>query len=120
MKIVAKPWGEEEWWAEVPGSYLGKILRVNHGEALSLQVHEFKHETMRVLDGTGTLLIGPFADALEARVMLPGDSFAIPPGVVHRVINDGYRSQMLQILEVSTYHPDDVTRLSDDYDRAGQ
>ena len=38
---VEKPWGYELRWA-ITDRYLGKILHVNRGEALSLQYHERK------------------------------------------------------------------------------
>ena len=40
---VEKPWGYEIRWA-VTDRYLGKILHVNKGEALSLQYHQRKDE----------------------------------------------------------------------------
>jgi mannose-6-phosphate isomerase-like protein (cupin superfamily) len=47
---VEKPWGYEEIFAETP-DYVGKILFIRQGEALSLQYHEVKEETLRVLGG---------------------------------------------------------------------
>ena len=39
MRIVEKPWGKEEIWAETD-KYLGKFLYINIGEMLSRQYHE--------------------------------------------------------------------------------
>jgi hypothetical protein len=50
-RFVEKPWGREEIFAETP-TYVGKILFIRQGEALSLQYHEVKEETLRVLDGS--------------------------------------------------------------------
>src|SRR5712692_8589734 len=47
---VDKPWGYEIRWA-VTGRYLGKIIHVNKGEALSLQYHERKDEWLLVSKG---------------------------------------------------------------------
>ena len=41
---VEKPWGYELIWAETD-EYVGKILHVTEGEALSLQYHQIKDET---------------------------------------------------------------------------
>ena len=41
--LVEKPWGYEIRWA-ITERYLGKILHVRKGEALSLQYHELKDE----------------------------------------------------------------------------
>src|SRR5687768_3198817 len=47
---VEKPWGYEVIWAHTD-RYLGKILHVNAGHALSLQYHERKDETIYLLRG---------------------------------------------------------------------
>ena len=56
-KVVDKPWGHEEIFANTP-SYVGKILFIRRGEALILQYHEVKEETIRVLDGELELVTG--------------------------------------------------------------
>lgn len=56
MRIVKKPWGHEEIWAETD-KYLGKILYIDKGHRLSLQYHEKKVETIRVLQGKLMLVI---------------------------------------------------------------
>ena len=48
--IVNKPWGHERIWA-LTEHYAGKILHVRAGEALSLQYHRVKDETIMVLAG---------------------------------------------------------------------
>ena len=55
---VEKPWGHELVWAETE-LYVGKILHVKAGEALSLQMHETKDETLHLLSGEMILLAGP-------------------------------------------------------------
>ena len=45
---VDKPWGFETHFAVVPGKYCGKTLHIREGEALSLQYHERKEETIAV------------------------------------------------------------------------
>lgn len=47
---VEKPWGYELIWAHTD-RYVGKILHIRAGEALSLQYHERKDETIHVLRG---------------------------------------------------------------------
>ena len=47
---VDKPWGYELIWARTD-RYLGKVLHVNKGEALSLQYHERKDEFQYVVAG---------------------------------------------------------------------
>jgi mannose-6-phosphate isomerase len=109
MKRVEKPWGYEVWWA-VTDRYVGKFIHVNAGQALSLQYHNQKHESMYCLRGEGELLLGDKALHLN-----PGDAAEIPPGTTHRLtaISD------VDVIEVSTPELDDVVRLEDRYGREG-
>ena len=109
---VEKPWGYELIWAETD-EYVGKILHVTAGEALSLQYHKIKDETLFLLRGCLLLQAGRLADELIDYRMLEGQSFHIPTGTVHRMIAE----TDCDILEVSTPHLDDVIRLEDRYDR---
>lgn len=109
-RVVPKPWGREVWWAETD-AYLGKLLEVEPGQALSMQLHHQKHETMLVLRGTGTLTLDGREIALG-----PGVTADIAPGSVHR-LRAG--DEALVVMEVSTAHPDDVVRIEDRYRRTG-
>lgn len=111
---VDKPWGHEEIFAET-ADYVGKILFVRRGEALSLQYHEVKEETLRVLDGELELVTGPDADHLESHHLGPETIFHISPGTLHRMV----ALTDCRLLEVSTNHLDDVVRLEDRYGREG-
>jgi len=115
-RFVPKPWGQEEIFAET-SYYVGKILTVRPGHALSLQYHERKVETMRVLAGEGEFHLGewPLQAPLKVVPAKPGDVFHIVPGTVHRVV----ANSELVILEISTPHLDDVVRLEDRYGREG-
>jgi mannose-6-phosphate isomerase-like protein (cupin superfamily) len=118
MRIVKKPWGHENIWAETP-SYLGKILVIIPGHRLSRQYHNRKEETFMVLSGVLTLEIGAGTpeDPIVTKVMYEGESFHCPPKTVHRMINQTENYQPVHVLEVSTNHLDDVVRLEDDYKR---
>jgi mannose-6-phosphate isomerase len=111
-RVVSKPWGSELIWAET-SDYLGKILRVNAGEALSLQYHEKKDETIHLLKGRMRFWAGPSAERLAEIELVAGESFHVTPGTVHRMeaITD------CEILEASTSHIHDVVRLEDRYGR---
>ena len=112
--VVDKPWGHEEIFANTP-SYVGKILFIRQGEALSLQYHRVKEETLRVLDGELELMTGQDIDHLESHRLGPGAVFHISPGVLHRMVS----TVDCRLLEVSTNHLDDVVRLEDRYGREG-
>lgn len=115
MRIVQKPWGYEEIWAET-SSYVGKVLVINPGHRLSRQYHVQKEETFRVLSGTLLLEIGQGED-LQSFYMTPSMTYHCPPGTIHRMICETSEKEPVQVLEVSTNHLDDVVRLEDDYKR---
>jgi quercetin dioxygenase-like cupin family protein len=109
---VAKPWGYELRWA-ITDRYVGKILHINAGEALSLQLHMVKDETILLSRGLLRLEVGADATRLEIHTMHVGDVIRIAPGTVHRMtaIDD------CDVFEVSTPELDDVVRLEDRYGR---
>jgi mannose-6-phosphate isomerase-like protein (cupin superfamily) len=111
---VEKPWGWELVWAEAE-AYVGKLLFVRAGQALSLQYHEVKDEAWLVHEGRAALEVGEVDGPLETVEITAGDAFRYRPGTVHRVtaIEDTL------IVEVSTPHLDDVVRLEDRYGREG-
>jgi mannose-6-phosphate isomerase-like protein (cupin superfamily) len=109
---IDKPWGHETIWADTD-RYVGKILHIREGHALSLQYHEVKDETICVLKGEMRLVVGPSAEALEDVVMGPGEARRIRPGTIHRMV----AVSDCDVLEASTPHLDDVVRLEDRYGR---
>lgn len=113
MRIVPKPWGSELIYAETE-RYVGKILRLSAGHALSLQYHEKKDETIYVLSGELRLEVDENG-AMGERRLKEGEAYRIRPGVRHRMRADADCT----ILEVSSPELDDVVRLDDAYGRAG-
>jgi len=109
---IDKPWGYELIWAETD-RYVGKILHVNAGHALSLQYHERKDETIHLLNGRMRFWVGTSVADLQEVTLPAGESVRIPPGTVHRMeaVTD------VDILEASTAELDDVIRLEDRYGR---
>ena len=112
-KTIDKPWGHELIWAHTD-RYVGKILHVRAGHALSLQYHERKDETIHLLRGQMRFFAGPSVEALELVPLQEGESYHITPGTVHRMeaVTD------VDILEASTPYLDDVVRLEDRYGRS--
>jgi mannose-6-phosphate isomerase len=116
---VEKPWGYELHWAKTD-RYVGKLIHVNAGHALSLQYHNQKDETIFLWSGRMLFEIGPPGslpgsgnDALVKREMKLGEAVHITPRTVHRMtaIED------CDIFEVSTPELHDVVRLEDRYGR---
>ena len=108
-RIVPKPWGHEEIWAHTP-KYVGKILFIKKGCRLSLQYHNVKEETLRVLSGEMQLDL----DKGKSVRLLPSDIFHVTPKMIHRMC--GVTDCL--VLEVSTSELDDVVRLNDDFGRS--
>lgn len=110
---VEKPWGYELHWAKTE-RYVGKIIHVRSGQALSLQYHNVKDET--ILLWSGRLLFEVHdGERLVSREMVPGERIHIRPKTLHRMtaLEDS------DIFEVSTPELNDVVRVEDRYGRAG-
>jgi mannose-6-phosphate isomerase len=113
IKSVPKPWGHETIWAHTD-QYVGKILHITAGEALSVQYHKVKDETVYLL--SGKLIYRIWENDLPRDISLEiGEAFHVTPGTIHQMeaVTD------CDILEVSTPHLDDVVRLTDRYGREG-
>jgi len=111
VKKVEKPWGHELIFAHT-SQYVGKILFIKKGEALSRQYHREKDETIHVLEGRLRLEVGP-AENVQTINMDEGRSFHVTPGTIHRFVADSD----VTLAEVSTPQLDDVVRLEDRYGR---
>jgi mannose-6-phosphate isomerase len=110
---VEKPWGYEIIWAHTD-SYVGKILHINAGHALSVQYHETKDETVYLL--SGELVYRVWHNDRPTNVELEvGQAYRIRPHTIHQMeaVTD------CDVLEASTPHLDDVIRLQDRYGREG-
>ena len=116
VRVVPKPWGHETIWASTD-QYVGKILHIKAGHALSIQYHNTKDETVHLLSGEIIYRVqtGPGQDDLEDVRLRAGESFRITPHTVHQMeaVTD------CDVLEASTAHLDDVVRLKDRYGREG-
>ncbi len=109
---VDKPWGYELRWATTD-RYVGRVIHVDAGHALSLQYHNVKDETILLWTGRIQFEIEENGKRVT-REMTPRDRVHITPGTVHRMtaLEDS------DIFEVSTPELEDVVRLEDRYGRA--
>lgn len=112
MIRVEKPWGYELHWA-LTDRYVGKLLHIKAGHALSLQYHNRKDETIFLWSGKMRFEIAE-GDQLVAHEMTPGERVHVRPGTVHRMT----AVEDCDVFEVSTPELDDVVRLEDRYGRA--
>ena len=113
VRIVPKPWGHETIWGHTD-RYVGKILHIRAGQALSVQYHERKDETVYLLAGHLMYWVQQDGELRDMQLKV-GDAFRITPGTVHQMeaVTD------CDVLEVSTPELDDVVRLNDRYGREG-
>lgn len=114
VRTVPKPWGHETIWAHTD-LYVGKVLHIKAGHALSVQYHNRKDETIHVLRGEMIYRVKGADGALQDVRLAAGESYRNEPGTVHQMeaVTD------CDVLEASTPHLDDVVRLSDRYGREG-
>ena len=114
VRVVPKPWGHEVIWAHTE-LYVGKLLHIKAGHALSVQYHNRKDETIHLLRGTMIYRVGRSAESLVEVPLAEGESYRNTPGIVHQMeaVTD------CDVLEASTPHLDDVVRLNDRYGREG-
>ena len=113
MLVIEKPWGKEEI-VEINDKYMMKKLTMWKGHRCSLQLHNYKKETIYVLSGQLNIISGPDQESLRGKIYTVGQSITIEPGIVHRM--EGLEDCVY--LEASTPEMDDVVRLVDDYERA--
>ena len=111
---VEKPWGYEDRWA-ITDRYLGKILHIAAGQALSLQFHNAKDECILVAKGEMDLQLDDDLGTLVTHRLKEGDTVHITPGRKHRMI----AVTDVDVFEVSTPEIDDVVRIDDRYGRTG-
>lgn len=100
-------------WAHTD-RYVGKLLHIKAGHALSVQYHERKDETIYLLRGEMVYRVQEDGELRDVRLAV-GESFRNLPGTVHQMeaVTD------CDVLEASTPDLDDVVRLIDRYGREG-
>jgi mannose-6-phosphate isomerase-like protein (cupin superfamily) len=107
--VGPRPWGKEELLVLVPGKYMLKKLTIKAGSKGGLQYHRLKDECGVLLSGKMIVRHENLKGAIVERVVLPGDCFHFPPGVVHQEeeIEDCI------IIEGSTPHFNDRVRMEE-------
>jgi mannose-6-phosphate isomerase-like protein (cupin superfamily) len=113
VRRVEKPWGYELIFAHTD-RYVGKLLHIEPGQALSLQLHHQKDETFFVASGEIELQVEENGD-LTRHPLRRGESYRVRPGTRHRMVAT---EAGCELFEVSTPELDDVVRLEDRYGRS--
>jgi mannose-6-phosphate isomerase-like protein (cupin superfamily) len=113
VKRVEKPWGYELHWVREDAPYIGKVLHVNAGARLSLQVHDEKQESWFLMNGRAAVIWENNTGELIETELQPGVGYSTKIGQKHRLkgLTD------TDILEVSTPEAGTTWRLEDDFAR---
>jgi mannose-6-phosphate isomerase-like protein (cupin superfamily) len=145
ITTVPKPWGHETIWAQTD-RYVGKILHIKAGHALSVQYHRKKDETVYLLSGQMKYWVAegeslptgkePLIPTSPHRTAGTGETPVAARSPIPQMtdvnlrIGDSFRITPgtihymeavtdCDVLEVSTPELDDVVRLKDRYGREG-
>lgn len=113
VKRIEKPWGYELHWVREGEPYIGKILHINTGARLSLQVHDEKQESWFLMNGQANVIWENNKGELIETELQPGQGYSTKVGQKHRLkgVTD------CDIVEVSTPEAGTTWRLEDDYAR---
>ena len=113
VKKIIKPWGHEIIFTPSDLPYTGKIIHINKGKRLSLQVHDKKQESWYLLNGRGKVIWENRDGELIETELVSGQGYTCKIGQRHRLagVTD------CDILEVSTSEIGTTYRLEDDYAR---
>ncbi len=112
-KIIEKPWGYELHWVPESLPYMGKVLHVNEGKRLSLQIHDTKQESWFLMSGRAKVVWDNNKGELIETELEKGVGYTCMVGQRHRLVG----ITDCDILEVSTPEAGTTLRLEDDYKR---
>ena len=83
-----KPWGYEILLTPGDAPYAAKLIHVEAGKRLSLQIHDTKIETQTLIDGKGFLVLEDDDGTLRNVPLKPGVGYHIAVGQRHRLCAD--------------------------------
>lgn len=113
VRKIDKPWGYELHWVPEDAPYMGKLLHINEGKRLSLQLHDQKSESWFILSGKGAVIWENNRGELIQTELQPGHGYTTQVGQRHRLVG----LTDCDILEVSTPELGTTWRLEDDFAR---
>lgn len=113
VRRVEKPWGYELHWVPEDAPYMGKLIHINAGAKLSLQIHDEKQESWFLVSGDAKVIWENASGETTETILQKGVGYSTQIGQKHRLagISD------CDIVEVSTPESGTTWRLEDDYSR---
>lgn len=116
VRRIEKPWGYEIHWVPDGKPYMGKLLHIDEGKRLSLQVHDKKTESWFIVNGRGKIIWDNDKGELIETELEPGKGYSCEIGQRHRLVG----ITDCNIIEVSTPEIGTTFRLEDDYKRSDE
>ena len=115
-KRIEKPWGYELHWVSENMPYMGKILHIDAGKRLSLQMHDQKQESWFLMSGSAKIIWDDESGDLVETNMEKGQGYTCKINQKHRLVG----ISDCDIIEVSTPEIGTTFRLEDDYKRGNE
>jgi mannose-6-phosphate isomerase len=112
---IEKPWGYEVLLSPPDAPYTSKLIHVDAGKRLSLQLHDTKVETQTLIEGRGVLVMEGPDGQLHDVEMEPGVGYHVSVGQRHRLC--AAADEGVTVFESSTPELGTTLRLEDDYAR---
>ncbi len=109
---VMRPWG---WYDTISKgeTFQVKLISVNVGKSLSLQMHKFRSEHWVVVKGLAKVVRGT-----EAFLLKENESTFIPIGTIHQLSNFGDTTlELIEVQSGSYLGEDDIVRFADEHGR---
>jgi mannose-6-phosphate isomerase len=116
VKRVDKPWGYELHWVRPDAPYMGKVLHINAGARLSLQLHDEKQESWFILNGRAKVLWDDSEGSMVESELQAGQGYSTAIGQRHRLVG----VTDCDVVEVSTPERGTTWRLEDDSARPNE
>lgn len=113
VKRIEKPWGYELHWVPADAPYMGKLIHINQGARLSLQVHDQKQESWFLVGGRAAVIWEDNRGEMTETELQHGVGYSTQLGQKHRLkgLTD------CDVVEVSTPEAGTTWRLHDDFAR---
>ena len=113
VKRIEKPWGYELHWVPADAPYMGKLIHINQGARLSLQVHDQKQESWFLVGGRAAVIWEDNRGEMTETELQHGVGYSTQLGQTHRLkgLTD------CDVVEVSTPEAGTTWRLHDDFAR---
>ncbi len=114
MEQDQRPWGSYTV-LDAAGGHKVKRIHVLAGKRLSYQTHARRAEHWFVVQGSAVVTLDGQSVALTA-----GQAIDIPQGAAHRIENSGPDELIfIEVQRGAYFGEDDITRIEDDFGRAG-